>query len=158
MNASPVTVTHVGRPPLTIYPLRPTESAKRQARCPCPERLGRFVVSKKPNPHPNLQPRLKRTPARITTATELRIQAPPQSKPPRPSLVLAARVCQRRWERRQRRAGRAGWFALFNPAPFASIRARAVLGVSFAGSTPLVYVLAPPWCDRRRSGAASCPP
>jgi hypothetical protein len=103
-------------------------------------------------------PTFHRTLARMTTATQLWIQAPPRPKPPRrsprTSLVLAALARQRRWERRQRRAARArraAWFALLDPAPFDSIGACAALGVSFAGSTPLVYALPSAWCDRRRS-------
>jgi hypothetical protein len=100
----------------------------------------------------------------MTTATQLWIQTPPQPEPPRrsprTSLVLAAVARQRRWERQQRRAARArraAWFALFNPAPFDSIRAGAVLGMSFAGTMPLIYVLPPSWCDGHRSGKATCP-
>lgn len=99
----------------------------------------------------------------MTTATQLWIQTPPEPEPPRrsprTSLALAAAARQRRWERQQRRtarARRAAWFALFNPAPFESIRAGAVLGVNFAGTTPLIYVLPRSRCDGHQGGKTTC--
>jgi hypothetical protein len=84
----------------------------------------------------------------MTTATIPPIRLPlrpePPCRSPRTSFILAELARQRRWERRQRRearARRAAWLALFNRAPFDSMRTHATPGVSFAGTTPLIYAL-----------------
>jgi hypothetical protein len=63
---------------------------------------------------------------------------------PRTSLILAEAARQRRWERRQRRESRAlrpAWFALFDRRPFDLVCADATPAVVFNGTMPLVYSL-----------------
>lgn len=81
-----------------------------------------------------------------TTACTCASQPLPQTVTPvlslRPSLILAEAARQRRSERRQRREGRARrtvWFALFDRRPFDLVRTRATSEVVFSGGVPLVY-------------------